>query len=125
MLAKQPTTASSTAVPRPARGSQKAARAAKTERTQLTPEDWLRAATELLIHRSIDAVRVDVLAKTLEVTRGSFYWHFADRDDLLKRVLISWQEEQTEQIIARYRKRGVEAEDLIRELVELPFHGRA
>jgi len=103
----------------------KRARAAKPERNQLTPEDWIRAATELLIHRSIDAVRVDVLAKIMEVTRGSFYWHFADRDELLKRVLLGWQEEQTEQIIARYRKQGVQAQELIRELVELPFHGRA
>jgi len=96
-----------------------------SERSQLTPEDWIRAATELLIHRSIDAVRVDALAKILEVTRGSFYWHFADRDDLLQRVLLSWQEAQTEQIIARYRKQGVDADALIRELVELPAHGRA
>jgi AcrR family transcriptional regulator len=100
-------------------------RAAKPERAQLTPEDWIREAIELLIHRSIDSVRVDVLAKTLEVTRGSFYWHFSDRDDLLKRVLLAWQEAQTEQIIARHRKQGVEAKELIRELVELPFHGRA
>jgi AcrR family transcriptional regulator len=97
----------------------------RADRAQLTPEDWIRAATELLIHRSIDAVRVDVLAKIMEVTRGSFYWHFTDRDDLLKRVLLAWQEAQTEQIIARYRKQGVGAEALIRELVELPFHGRA
>ena len=94
-------------------------------KTQLTPQDWIAAATELLVHRSIDAVRVDVLSKQLQVTRGSFYWHFADRDDLLQRLLLSWQQAQTEQIIARYRKQGVEAEALITELVELPFHGRA
>lgn len=96
-----------------------------SERSQLGPADWIVAATELLIDKSIDAVRVDVLAKLLQVTRGSFYWHFVDRDDLLKRILVSWQEAQTEQIIARYRKQGVEAQDLIVELVELPFHGRA
>lgn len=95
------------------------------QRGQLTPNDWIAAATELLVHKSVDAVRVDVLAKQMQVTRGSFYWHFADRDDLLKRVLVSWQEEQTEQIIARYKNRGVKAEALIVELVELPFHGRA
>ncbi|MDM0043868.1 TetR/AcrR family transcriptional regulator [Variovorax dokdonensis] len=100
-------------------------KAAKADRNQLTPKDWIRAATELLIHRSIDAVRVDVLAKILEVTRGSFYWHFADRDDLLKQVLLDWQEQQTEQIIARYRKQGVQSAELIKELVALPFHGRA
>jgi len=103
----------------------KAPRSARTERVQLTPEDWIQAARELLILRSIDAVRVDVLAKTLNVTRGSFYWHFTDRDDLLNRVLLSWQEEQTEQIIAGYRRQGVESRALIHELVELPFHGRA
>lgn len=94
-------------------------------RAPLSPADWIAAATELLVDKSIDAVRVDVLAKLMNVTRGSFYWHFADRDDLLKRVLVSWQEAQTEQIIARYRKQGVEAQALIVELVELPFHGRA
>lgn len=94
-------------------------------RAQLAPADWIKAATELLIVKSIDAVRVDVLAKTLNVTRGSFYWHFTDRDDLLRRLLITWQEAQTEQIIARYKKQGVAAQDLVRELVELPFHGRA
>jgi AcrR family transcriptional regulator len=78
-----------------------------------------------LVHRSIDAVRVDVLAKILNVTRGSFYWHFASRDDLLQAVLLAWQEEQTEQIIARYRMTGVESRQVIQELVELPFHGRA
>lgn len=94
-------------------------------RTQLTPADWIAAATEVLVEKSIDSVRVDVLAKQLAVTRGSFYWHFSDRDDLLQRVLLSWQEAQTEQIISRYHQQGVKAEALIRELVALPFHGRA
>jgi AcrR family transcriptional regulator len=97
----------------------------KALRTQLTPADWISAATELLVEKSIDSVRVDVLAKQLAVTRGSFYWHFVDREDLLKRVLITWKEAQTEQIILRYQKRGVKAEALIGELVGLPFHGRS
>ncbi len=101
------------------------AAAPKAQRQQLTAQDWIGAAKELLVHRSVDAVRVDVLAKTLAVTRGSFYWHFADREDLLKRVLLSWQEEQTEQIIQRYRRQGAQAEVLVAELAGLPFHGRA
>lgn len=61
-------------------------------RAQLTPDDWVRAATDLLVTKSIDAVRVDVLAKQLDVTRGSFYWHFKNRDDLLHQVLQDWSE---------------------------------
>ena len=94
-------------------------------RNRLTPADWIASATDLLVDKSVDSVRVDVIAQKLEVTRGSFYHHFADRADLLKRILVSWQESQTGEIIARYRRQGVEAEALIRELVELPFHGRA
>ena len=63
---------------------------AAAPRTQLTPNDWVRAATDLLVTKSIDAVRVDVLAKQLDVTRGSFYWHFKNRDDLLNQVLQDW-----------------------------------
>ena len=96
-----------------------------TTKVQLSPQDWVAAATELLVHKSIDAVRIDVLAKQMGVTRGSFYWHFSDREDLLRRVLMSWQDAQTEQIISGYRKQGVQAQALISELVELPFHGRA
>lgn len=94
-------------------------------KSQLKPFDWIAAATELLVHKSIDAVRIDVLAKQMGVSRGSFYWHFTDRDDLLKRVLVSWQDAQTEQVISGYRKQGVQAKALISELVALPFHGRA
>ena len=53
-------------------------------RSPLTPQDWVQSAIVLLTDRGIDSVRVDVLAKILGVTRGSFYWHFKDRDDLLK-----------------------------------------
>lgn len=90
----------------------------------MTPGDWIDAATDLLVHRSIDAVRVDVLAKILQVTRGSFYWHFSDRNDLLQQVLSNWREGQTEDIITRYRRKGVSPARVVQELAELPLHGR-
>ncbi len=92
---------------------------------QLTPADWIKAATEVLVDKSIDAVRVDVLAKGMKVTRGSFYWHFADREDLLHQLLKSWRDATTEQIINRFEHSGVDAAALLRELSSLPFHGKA
>lgn len=91
----------------------------------LGPADWLRVAQSVLIHKSVDAVRIDVLAKELKVTRGSFYWHFKDRDDLLQRLLIRWRDEATEQVISRFERRGAEPRELIHELFSLPFRGRA
>ena len=94
-------------------------------KSQLTPTDWIAAATHVLRDKSIDAVRVDVLAKVLNVTRGSFYWHFKDRNDLLERVLKSWRAAATSQIIERFEKSGVTAENLIKELLSLPFRGQS
>ncbi|WP_077034863.1 TetR/AcrR family transcriptional regulator [Pelomonas sp. KK5] len=56
-------------------------------------EAWLQAARQTLIDEGIDAVKVDRLAKQLGVTRGGFYHHFVDRDELLQRLLRHWQDE--------------------------------
>ena len=57
---------------------------------RLGPADWLQAAQDELMLRGVPAVKVDRLARRLRVTRGSFYWHFKSRSDLLQRLLQSW-----------------------------------
>jgi AcrR family transcriptional regulator len=61
--------------------------------TRLAKEDWLKAARLALLHHGPDGVRVEPLAKQLGVTKGSFYWHFKDRSDLLEALLKEWEEE--------------------------------
>lgn len=113
--------------PRPARSRRRAAPAASEDGTRnaLTPAHWIEAATELLVDGGVDLVRVDVVARALEVTRGSFYWHFKDRDDLLARVLESWRAGATEQVIERFEGRGGPPRERIAELLSLPFRGPA
>lgn len=94
-------------------------------RPPMTPEQWIAAATELLVDKGIDAVRVDPLARQLEVTRGSFYWHFKDREALLVRVLHAWRDAATEQVIQRFEGQEADPRRLISELISLPFRGRA
>lgn len=99
--------------------------AADSARNPLTPEHWIAAATELLVDGGIDLVRVDVIAKQLGVTRGSFYWHFKDRNDLLERVLQAWRDAATEQVTARFERSHADPQRLVRDLLTLPFRGRA
>lgn len=94
-------------------------------RSSLTPAQWIDASTALLVDHGIDAVRVDVVAKILNVTRGSFYWHFRDRDDLLQSLLEGWRKRTTDQIIERFETRRDVPEVLIKELISLPFRGRS
>ncbi len=108
---------------RPARPRKAAApRAAKAV---LTPEDWVRAATQVLVDHGIDHVRVDVLAGELNVTRGSFYWHFRDREDLLRRVLQAWREVSTVQLTQRLEVARSDPRELLADVITLPFRGRA
>jgi AcrR family transcriptional regulator len=99
-------------VPDPGRGS-------------LTPDSWIAAATDVLADHGIDSVRVDVLARTLSVTRGSFYWHFRDREDLLRKVLQAWRQSATDQLTARLEQASTDPLTQLRDLISLPFRGRS
>jgi AcrR family transcriptional regulator len=94
-------------------------------RSTLTPEAWIDAATEVLVDRGIDHLRVDVLAADLQVTRGSFYWHFRDREDLLRRVLKAWREQATEQLTRRLERASADPRVQLEDVISLPFRGRA
>lgn len=65
----------------------------------LTREDWVRATLEALAFGGIAAVAVDRLAKSLGVSRGSFYWHFSDRTELINAALATWERENTTALI--------------------------
>ncbi|REE06603.1 TetR family transcriptional regulator [Paraburkholderia sp. BL27I4N3] len=101
------------------------ARSDQGARNQYGPKDWIAAASRVLVNRSVDAIGIESLAKELGVTKGSFYWHFKDREDLLRRMLTSWRDAATEQIIFRFESRNLPARELIRDLLSLPFRGAA
>lgn len=62
----------------------------------LNREAWLGAARRALLKGGVEAVRVAKLARDLRVTKGSFYWHFRDRDELLQLLLREWEGEAAE-----------------------------
>src|SRR3954453_20888760 len=69
--------------------------------TKAGRQDWIAAALGLLGRGGIDAGRVEPLAEKLGVTKGSFYWHFKDRDALHLAMLETWRAETTANVIAR------------------------
>ena len=64
----------------------------KPPRLQLDRAAWIQAALDTLADEGVTGVRVEVLAKRLHVTKGSFYWHFKDRQDLLSGILETWKD---------------------------------
>jgi AcrR family transcriptional regulator len=71
---------------------------------QLTARDWLDQGLKTLARQGFTALKAEPLAKAMGVSRGSFYWHFADIGAFHAAILKHWREVAAEQIIA-----GVEA----------------
>jgi len=68
------------------------------KRRRLTREDWLAKALDVLAEEGIGAVCIEPIAKALGVTKGSFYWHFEDRDELVECLLEYWETEHTDRL---------------------------
>ena len=83
---------------------------------KLTREDWLAEALEVLSSEGVGGVRVLSLAKSLGVTRGSFHWHFKDRDEFLEALLEYWRYEMTESVIKHIDRVEGEPRERIRDL---------
>lgn len=67
---------------------------------QLSADDWINQGLKALARGGFTALKADPLAKTMGVSRGSFYWHFADLGAFHAAVLKRWREIAAEQIIA-------------------------
>jgi AcrR family transcriptional regulator len=68
------------------------------DKQKLDRDDWLRAARRALLRGGHTAVRVETLAAQLNVTKGSFYWHFRNRAELLEAIVQEWEAETNEQL---------------------------
>lgn len=90
----------------------------------LQAKDWLEAALEILDERGVDAVKILPLSKSLNVSRGSFYWRFESREDLLERLLEYWEEELTLKIMRRVSVANGTPRERLHELMENVLTGR-
>jgi len=101
----------------------KARNAKKARQPKKSPMDWSRAGLVRLADQGLDGVRVEVLAKDLGVTKGSFYWHFRDRQALLESMLQQWERSATDDVIVATERSGPDAAIRLARLVEISTGG--
>jgi AcrR family transcriptional regulator len=82
---------------------------------------WIDEGLRALADGGPDAVRIDALAQTLGVTRGGFYWHFADRGALLEELLDTWERRSTEDVLQRVERQGGDPAQRLRRAGALTF----
>ena len=86
-------------------------------RGRLSATDWEQAALDVLAQGGVAAVAVESLARTLGVTKGSFYWHFPTREALLKAAIDRWEQRDEDQVIAHV-ERIADPRERLRELFQ-------
>jgi AcrR family transcriptional regulator len=62
-------------------------------------EAWISAAFCILADDGVEGLRIERIAKKLNVSKGPFYWRFADRAELLRAILQHWKSERTGRLI--------------------------
>jgi AcrR family transcriptional regulator len=89
--------------------------------TRTTRDRWIEEGLHALAEGGPDAVRVEVMAKKLGVTKGGFYGFFADRDALLEAMLNAWERESTDEVIDRVEREGGDPKTKIQRAGVLTF----
>jgi len=100
-------------------------RSATQAKPRLTRQDWVDAAIELLAEAGIGSVSIEQLATRLGITRGSFYHHFADRDDLLRAMLDHWAQRWTYEVREQVAALGLDPSTTLLALMKMISHQRA
>lgn len=90
-------------------------------KSRLAKLDWINAATQILKTEGVEKVKVEPLARMLGVTRGSFYWHFDKRQDLLDSILANWHSSTTLDIIEALEQGQKSAKERLEQLINLAF----
>ena len=79
---------------------------------RLTAQDWIDFALTMLAREGAQALKADVLARGLGVSRGSFYWHFPGLDAFHAHVIEHWKKINTEAVIADIERHQAPAQRL-------------
>ena len=90
---------------------------------QLSAKDWLDLGLKTLASHGFTALKAEPLSKAMGVSRGSFYWHFADLGAYHAAVLDYWREVAAERVIADLETTPANESPLSR-LLRRSFSGR-
>lgn len=84
-------------------------------------ESWIDAGLIALADGGPDAVRIDVLAQTLGVSRGGFYHQFDSRPGFLEELLDTWERRSTDEVLERVEREGGDARTKVGKAGMLTF----
>ncbi|MEO9650526.1 MAG: TetR/AcrR family transcriptional regulator [Roseobacter sp.] len=76
------------------------------KRERLSPQSWIEAGLSELAAQGPNALAAEPLARKLETTKGSFYWHFKDVPDFQAAVIKHWQSAAFSDVLQSLEENG-------------------
>lgn len=89
---------------------------------RLTKSDWIDHGLRTLAERGPNALKIGAMAEGLNVSRGSFYWHFRDIADFRTQLLEHWKDWTTRRVI-RELEADLNEPDRLKSLLNRAFAG--
>lgn len=117
-MAGRPRSASSRAPAKKAAGAKTGTKPARRA-TRLSVDDWIDASFELMATDGVSGVKITRLCERLEVTKGSFYWHFADINELMEAIADKWCDTQNDTVRGLKGLESVDVEQRLQIMAEL------
>jgi AcrR family transcriptional regulator len=90
-----------------------------SSKSRLSRNDWVLAGYRALVRGGIGAVKVESVAREIEATKGSFYWHFKDLAELYQTMLELWEALATTAITAAVKASGLDPRGQLMLLVDM------
>lgn len=85
---------------------------------KLSSLDWIHAGFRALTSNGHHAIKAEVIARKLKVSKGSFYWHFDNLPSFKKAMLGHWVSLGTESIIIKNSESDSNPSEQLRLLVD-------
>ena len=96
----------------------------KPIRRGVSKAEWLEAGLESLARGSVSSLSIESLAKELGIAKSGFYWHFKNRDELLRELLNYWIHEITEVVTVNTKFLAMKPRERLLSTAEMIFDYR-
>ena len=87
------------------------------KKNRLNRDEWLQRALDVVATKGHAKLRIHELVKHLGVTRGSFYWHFKDRDDFVRQLVDYYHAWSTDQVFSEVERVGGAAAERLKTVM--------
>jgi len=91
----------------------------KSINKRISKDQWLEAALDALESEGVQGVRIEGLARTLSISKSGFYWHFRNREDLLRQMLEYWEYAFTDVVMKSLSQSTLPARERLMEAMQM------